>query len=311
MSRITLLAMTSIAVCVCCLSISTLGEPFSNAASVFDLCMGARPFSMGNAFVGLADDGNSILYNAAGLAWSTGLSLLSSYEARPDTAAYGNIAVSLPRFGVALHYFDFGDVPETDEFGNTIGIFSYSAMGFVAAAAMKASDLPLFSRVSLADHFSLGIGARFLHVSTLDPGSGTGFGLDFSGLYRIDSPSPRVPAITGYGLGMVVENLTGLPIKYGNGHQEDWPTRMVVGTFVELADQMILAIDFNSEQSFCVGVEWTPIQALSLRGGIKNVGPWVWSFGVGLRFSGFAFDFSIVPHTYLNSQLRGSFTVEW
>ena len=196
MSRIGLQGFAAITMLICFLAISALGAPYSNAASVFDLCMGARPFSMGNAFVGLADDGNAILFNAAGLAWAKRLSLLSSYEARLGTATYGTLAVSLPRFGVGFHYFDFGDVPETDEFGNAVGTFGYSTIGLIAAAAVKATDLPFLSRVPLAENFGLGVGARFLHVSTLDPGSGTGFGLDFSGLYRVDSPSPRVPAIT-------------------------------------------------------------------------------------------------------------------
>ncbi len=72
---------------------------------IFELGMGARPLAMGGAFVGLADDGNALFYNAAGLAWAQGLSVLSSYEARPGTASYGTISASLPHFGFSIHYF--------------------------------------------------------------------------------------------------------------------------------------------------------------------------------------------------------------
>ena len=154
------------------------GEEYSNVASLFDLGMGARPLGIGGAFVGLADDGNALFYNPAGLAWAEGLSVLSSYEARPGTASYGNLSVSLPHFGFGVHYFDFGDVPETDEFGNVIGTFSYRNYAFIAAAGMRAADLPFLSRMPLANNVGFGIGAKFLKVSTLDPGSGSGFAID-------------------------------------------------------------------------------------------------------------------------------------
>ena len=40
----------------------------------FDVNLGGRPLGMGNAFVGLADDVNSLLYNPGGLAWAKGVS---------------------------------------------------------------------------------------------------------------------------------------------------------------------------------------------------------------------------------------------
>lgn len=311
MSQTRCTVLTGIAVTLCFLSFSALAETYSNAASIFDLGMGARPFSMGSAFVGLADDGNAILYNQAGLAWESGLSFLSSYEARPDTASYGTLAASFPRIGFSIHYFDFGVVSETDEFGNIVGTFSYSNVGLVAASAVKASDLPFLSQAPLAENFGFGLGVRLLKVNTLNPGSGTGLGLDFSVLFRSESPSPRVPIVTGYGLGAVIENVTGLPVKYESGHQEDWPLKMVLGTSLEFLDQIILAVDFTSEKSFRLGVEWTPIPAISFRSGIKNEGVWMWSFGGGLAFRNFVLDFSIVPHPYLNSQLRGAIEMHW
>jgi len=287
------------------------GEQYSNVASIFDLGMGARPLAMGGAFVGLADDGNALLHNPAGLAWAQGLSVLSSYEARTGTASYGNLSASLPHFGFGVHYFDFGDVPETDEFGDVIGTFGYRNYALIAAAGMKAVDLPFLTRMPLAENIGFGLKAKFLKVSTLDPGNGTGFAIDLPFLFRSESPSPRVPIITSYGFGLVFENLIGLPIKYTSGHQENWQRKLIIGMSCGLLDQVILAMDVTSKKSVRFGVEWTPIPALSLRTGLKNEGVWIWSLGIGMRFRNFVFDFAVVPNPYLNSQIRGSLGVSW
>ena len=287
------------------------GEQYSSVASIFDLGMGARPLAMGGAFVGLADDGNVLFYNPAGLAWAHGLSVLSSYEARPGTASYGNLSASLPHFGFGVHYFDFGDVPETDEFGNVLATFGYRNYALIAAAGIKASDLPFLARIPLAESIGFGLKAKLLKVSTLDPGNGTGFAIDLPFLFRSESPSPRVPIITSYGFGVVIENLIGLPIKYESGHQEDWSRKLIIGISLEFLDQAILAMDVTSEKSVRLGVEWTPIPALSIRTGLKNEGVWIWSLGIGMRFRNFVFDFAVVPHSYLNSQIRGSLGVSW
>ena len=290
---------------------SVSGEQYSNVASIFELGMGARPLAMGGAFVGLANDGNALFYNPAGLAWTQDLSVLSSYESRPGTAIYGNLSASLPHFGFGVHYFGFGDVPETDAFGNILGTFSYRNYTLIAAAGIKAADLPFLARTPLAESIGFGLKAKFLKVSTLDPGSGTGFAIDLPFLFRSNSPSPRFPIITSYGFGIVIENLVGLPIKYGSGHQENWPRKLIIGTSLEFLDQVILAMDVTSEKSIRLGVEWTPIPAVSLRTGLKYEDIWMWSLGLGVRFRNFVLDFAVVPHPYLSSQIRGSLGASW
>ena len=290
---------------------SASAEEYSNVASMFDLGMGARPLAMGEAFTGLADDGNALFYNPAGLAWMKGLSLLSSYELRLGTASYGHLSAAFSHFGFGIHYFDFGEVPETDEFGNVLGSFSYRNYAFIAAVGTRAADLPFLSRIPFAENVAFGLKAKVLKISTLEPGSGTGFAVDVSFLFRSDSPSLRVPFIAGYGLGLVVENLIGPPIQYGSGHQEPWPRKATAGIAVELLDQMVLTMDAATDDCIGIGVEWTPIPSISLRGGLKHEGVWMWSLGMGAHFNNFIFDYTVVIHPYLNNQLRGSLTVSW
>ena len=202
-------------------------------------------------------------------------------------------------------------MPETDEFGNVIGTFGYRNYALIAGAGVKAGDLPFLARMPLAENIGFGLKAKRLKVSTLDPGSGTGFALDLPLLFRSESPSPRLPIITSYGFGFVVENIFSLPIKYESGHQENWPRRLILGTSLEFLDQVILAMDVTSEKSIRLGVEWTPIPAVSFRSGLKYEDIWMWSLGMGTRFRNFVFDLAVIPHPYLNSQLRGSLVVSW
>ena len=293
------------------IAVPASGEQYSNVASIFDLGMGARPLAMGGAFVGLADDGNALFYNPAGLAWTQDLSILSSYEARPGTASYGTISASLPHFGFSVHYFDFGDVPKTDEFGNILGTFGYRNYALIAAAGMKLSDLMLLRQIPLAENVGLGLDLKYLKIATSDPGNGSGFSIDFPFIFRSNSPSPRFPIITSYGFGLVIQNLLSLPINYASDHQESWQRKFTVGLSFGLLDKIILAVDATSEKSVHLGVEWTPIPAVSFRTGLKNDGIWTWSLGMGLRFRNFILDLAVVPHPYLNSQIRGSLGVIW
>ena len=174
---------------------------------MFELGMGARPLAMGGAFVGLADDGNALFYNPAGLAWVKDLSVLSSYEARLGIASYGSLSASLPRFGFGIHYFDFGDVPETDEFCNVIGTSSYRNYALIAGAGFKASDLPFLARMPFGENIGFGLKATLFKVSTLAPGNGRGFSIDLPLLFRSTSSPRGRNIITGYGFGLVIQNI--------------------------------------------------------------------------------------------------------
>jgi len=287
------------------------GEQYSNTAFLFDLGTGARPLAMGEAFVGLADDGNALFYNSAGVAWIKDLSLLSSYEMRLGTSSYGHLSIALSHFGFGIHYFDFGEVPETDEFGNVLGSFTYRNYAFIAAGGIKAADLPFLMHMPFAENVAFGLKAKVLKISTLEPGSGSGFAVDLSILFRSDTLSLRMPFITGYGLGLVIENLIGPPIQYGSGHQESWPREVTAGIAVHLLDQVVLAMDAATDDRIGLGFEWTPIPYASFRGGLKHEGAWTWSLGMGVHFNNFIFDYTVVIHPHLNNQLRGSLTVSW
>ena len=290
---------------------SVSGEPYSNVAALFDLGMGARPLAMGGAFVGLADDGNALLHNPAGLAWSDGFSVLSSVELRPSTASYGHVSACLRNLGVGMHYFDFGDVPETDEFGNVIGVFSYRNYGAIAGTGLSAADLPLLSGMSLAHSFAFGLSVKLLVIDTAEPGDGNGFAMDLSLLLRLDEPHFGRPYLTRFTFGVLLENVLGVPITYESGHREEWEKKVAIGSSVEVANQVIASVQVTNMGTVHMGVEWSPVPTLAVRCGVKRDGVWMWSLGMGVTFGRFAFNYALVVHPVLNNQHRGSLTIDW
>jgi len=291
------------------LSLPTFSQPYTTTASVLDLGMGARPLGMGEAFVGLADDGNAIFYNPAGLAWSQGLNILSSYETRPGIANYGHISGCLSHFGFGMHYFDFGSVPKIDEFGNVLGSFSYRNYILIAGVGVKGSVLPFLGQVPVFRDIAFGVRVKFLRVDTLVPGNGGSFAADLSLLLRSDWPSFAWPFITGYGLGFFLKNFVGLPLRYASGHQENWSKKVVMGFSIELMGRVILATDFANNTGLRLGLEWNPLPGLAVRGGLRNEGVYIWSFGLGVEFANFSLDYAFVAHPHLSDQHRLSFCV--
>lgn len=301
--RYLLLVVAVILGSLCLVALPMLGEPYSNVASVLDLGMGTRPLALGGAFVGLADDGNALSFNPAGLAGLQGLSVLSSGEVRPGIGVFGQVAVALPRLGLGLHYFDFGDVPQVDEHGNITGTFSYRTYTLIAGAGIRGTDLGL-KNVPLLRDLGVGIKVKFFTVSTLDPGSGSGLAFDLSLLYGGSKTRLRMGFLTGFGMGLVLENIFGMPIRYGSGHVEDWPRAVTLGLSATLFNTWTFAADFAAGKGVRVGLEWCPLPALAVRAGLRSEGVVMWSFGVGVRYGMFALDYAIVAHPHLAPQHR-------
>ncbi len=287
-----------------------LATPYSSVGEAFELGIGARSAAMGGAFVGLIDDKSALFSNPANLAWGEKLTVVSTLQTTLATASSGDILASFKNFAIGVHYFDFGDVPETDESGNLTGYFSYRNYTFAAAAGFKI-NLPSLVRMGLGESIGCGIRAKLFTTDTLTPGNTTGVSVDVSLLLRGELSNVRGSPIEGYALGLLFENLVGTPIGYGSDHQEELPRRATIGGSLLLTIHALLSVDLTSTQDVRFGVEWTPTSALSIRGGLKNEGVWIWSAGLGLLVRDFTFDLAIVSHPYLNKQFRGSLAVYW
>ena len=289
------------------LAITVVGEPYSNVASVLELSVGARPLALGGAFVGLADDGNALIFNPAALAALRGLSFFSSGGLQPDFGLQGEIGATFSHLGLCLQYFDFGDIPQVDEFGNIVGSFSYRTYTLIVGAGICGADLGL--KGPLFGALGFGIKAKYLTVDTLAPGRGSGFALDVSIIYGGPNTKPRMGFITGFGLGLTIENVIGIPITYGSGHREPWSRNVTLGASATLFNSWVLTMDVVMGKGLRLGGEWRPASALMVRIGLRNEGVVIWSLGLGVRFGIFTLDYAFVAHPILPSQHHLSFAL--
>jgi hypothetical protein len=256
--------------------------------------VGTRPLSMGGAFLAVADDGNAIYWNPAGLA---------RMERIQASFAYANL------FGIGIksYYANFLSrlyfiPPLTDYL--TLGVdwfaldagddeLQFNRDQFNFALAFKPPKTVPFFR-----NLSLGVTAKLLKmdaklVDGLTEIDAHGYGWDLGLLYHLD----KLPLMPGrFKLGLMVHDGGGTQVKHDTGVRETvlhrnirwglsyqpfdvWPNKKI-----PLSDPMI-ALDFDERVH--VGVEFWLAHAIALRAGWQkdfHTGekPTL-SFGLGLK----------------------------
>lgn len=306
----------------------------SEAAVLFLLISpGARAAGMGEAFVAVADDATAVYWNPAGLAYLTGREITimhakwlpqlvtdMSYEFIAYRQYFEDLGGSL---GCNVTFLNLGEQVQTGEEGPTpLGTFQSWDLGVTFCYATK-----------ITQNLGLGVGMRYIH-SHLSPvgaveeegkGIGNAFAVDLGILYKL-------PFLKGLSLGANLSNM-GPKITYIDAAQADaLPTNLKIGFAYRLLDleynKLTLAIDTNKllvvkhgnetepfykaiftawtdgslrEQASRLissfGVEYVYNNMIYLRAGYyydeegKVKYP---SFGAGLQYSQFRFDFAYV-----------------
>ncbi len=279
--------------------------------SLFDLGMGARPPGMGGAFTGLADDENALLYNPAGLASLAGFHFSSLFESRFGRALDGSVALAAPHLGIALFSLRVGGIARTDEAGRPQGQFDYGNFGLIAGAGYRWSDLfggdlPL----------SLGGQFKFLSVSSPPAGNGIGFSLAPALLLELRRLTLGPVQLRALRLGLLVENLIGLPLCSGSGHCEPWALGARLGLSADLTPDLTLALDLETSGDLHLGGEWhlrradlmrLGLEELALRLGAQTTGN-VFSFtaGLGIAYQNFSLQYAFISHPRLGGSSRFS-----
>ncbi|MFC2083227.1 hypothetical protein ACFLSG_04230, partial [Candidatus Bipolaricaulota bacterium] len=169
--------------------------------------------------------------------------------------------------GLSVQYFDFGDVPETDEFGTTIGTFSYRSYVVLAGGGISGADIPLISSLKLANSLAFGLSVKVHRVDTLEPGDGTGLSLDVPFLLRVDDPLFGEPYVTGFSFGVRLQDVLGAAMTFESGHEESWIAKVIIGSSLEFVDRITVATDVASDGGLHFGLEWRPVSALSVQCG--------------------------------------------
>ena len=263
---------------------------------------GTRPRSMGEAFVAVADDGNAIYWNPAGLGRMERIQASFAYADLYGLGIHNYYASFLSRvyfippltdylaFGVdwlGIHALDRYPITGDEEFGAREDHFNFSL------ALTPPKYLPLLRHLTLGAN-----GKYFKSIGELDGHRDAdfgGWGWDFGMLYDLGA----LRHITnGLQIGVMVhdvgntharhkatrtrERLYHENIRYGLSYRPfgDWPG----GKKIPISDP-IIALDFDDRIHF--GLEFWLAKTLALRAGwqkdLHAEGQASFSFGVGFR----------------------------
>ena len=254
----------------------------------------ARPLGMGEAFLAIADDGNALFWNPAGLPSLEHHEIVSGYTDLFGIGIKNNIIGYV--FPMANNYalgFDWAHLsfedPELgfkeDNFKLSYGHRVWKELSFGSALRYIATDVIL-------DSNSLG--------------KGSGWGLDMSFLY--------VP-VKWLRLGMVVRDVTDTEVQYDDGGSRVIdPRSFQFGTAYRPMEDLTVALDVDDQLHFG-GEYWLSDNMLGLRGGLQKdldtSEPMTYSGGASVRYKLFQFDYAYVIPPTLPSSHRFSLSLSF
>jgi len=272
---------------------------FSQAAAfaALDQGVGARPISLGYAFVGQADDGSGIFVNPAGVSSIKNLELINMFSSPIENTTFLNLGGALPNI-----------------FQGTIGIgYNNSTSTGISVSSTESVDyteqeiLLLYSK-KVMENFSLGLNLKFFskglskELPYLIKTQGKGFDIDLGAKYKLNDFTD---------LGLVLYNIlpSGMGGKYtlDHGGEEAIPSTLKLGissNWFMLEQQLTTNLDLekapttNAPYLLHFGAEYWPIKSFALRMGLdqttknQNEAYNNITAGFGIKLAGITLDYA-------------------
>ncbi len=279
--------------------VGTIGyaRNYSNAAMDFlKLGQGARVNGIGEAFVGLADDINTLYWNPAGLGQLKDREVTIMYL-KPfneiNGLSYSYLASVFPMkepgcFGTSISYYGYGEEERYDASGSDDGTWEAFDMGFCFGLGGM-----------IQDNLSLGGSLKAIY-GEIDKSNAWGLCSDIGVLYML-------PSIPDMKIGAVIKNI-GTRIKFEE-ESDPLPLTLKTGFSYHLPETLppitvVLDATFPDDNDLYVGMGGEYVYQnvlgimLALRMGFKS-GPQEegsgLTAGVGIKGSRFGFDFAYQP----------------
>ncbi|MFH1542453.1 MAG: PorV/PorQ family protein [bacterium] len=271
--------------------------------------MGARPLGLGRAYVAMAEDGDALFANPAGLARITNPKLTSMYSSLMSDVDYIVIGGAYPfgkksAIGAGFINSSSGNIPLTDITGSTIGNGRWSNSVIFVSYGTYTSNFPLLSK--LPRDVLLGGSLKYFSVggdgsADIEAASGTGYSADFSAMV---APTDYLM------LGANLQNAVGGKIEKESGVTDKIPVNLKMGAKLSLLGnenssftghqnrKLYVNVDHNmvgsnQPNTTHAGVEFWPNSNLALRVGSDDN---ELTAGLGLRFSGIEFNYAYHPY---------------
>jgi tetratricopeptide (TPR) repeat protein len=265
-------------------TLATLAPCRAGAGTSLQVPVGARAIAMGGAFSAISDDATAIYWNPAGLPWighqEIGVSHADLYNSGINDNFASFILPLSRNQAAAADWYDSGFNDNELDFGESRIDLSYGHR--------------------FGSKLSAGLTGKYLNRNTNLDGSsvrrGTGAGLDLGLLYH-PFGSLRLSA--------VAQDVFDTKITYssGDGTVVAFPRTTKLGAAYSPIANATVAVDVDDRLH--VGAEYRPIEPIALRAGVVNdpsgTDGSIPSFGVGLKWSVFRFDYALVDHPVLGT----------
>ena len=242
----------------------------------------ARTIGLGGAFVGVADDASTVVWNPAGLA------TLVPNELRFETAMLFedtsinalNFAVpgnKLPSFALSIVDLRSGGFQRTNELNDDLGEFSQGETAYILSAAKN-----------LNTRFAIGTNVKVIRQA-VEEASSNGVGFDLGAVYQV-TPAVKV--------GVSALNLGG-PNLTLRDTKETYPLEFRVGfSALVLRGRALLTAEVDQASGpgtrFRGGTEYWVQPAFALRVGMDDQDP---AGGMSYRFANkYQFDYGVLDH---------------
>lgn len=320
--------------------VSDVSKRGTVAAPFLNISQGARATAMGSSFTAIADDPTAIFWNVAGIARLEQNGVVVDHTEYFADLGYNFVAAavhmgSLGTLGLSIIASDYGemDVTTIDEpmgTGQTFGVTDFA--------------VSLAYAVNLTDNFSIGFNPKVVYQGIWDM-SATTFAIDMGILYNTP--------FEGFVLGMSLTNFSPdkmqmngtnsvvlhdpdettsgnnnrIPAELSTG-EWDMPMGFKIGVSwhpieTDMHD-LILSVDAahpNNDYEYAnVGLEYTIMELVSLRGGYKNLfldnAEETYTFGGGIQRRivgnmGLHFDYAYMAFGRLGDVHKVSFGIDF
>jgi len=294
------------------------GGPGSTGSVALKLPSGARPTAMGGAFVGVADDVNTLYWNPAGLATVAFPELSALHTLYLADTTYQSVGYAQPlgplgTLAGAISILNYGNIPQTFE----------GEDGLYLGEKGNSSPMDYFVNVGWGESLPPFLGMNRLKGGVTLKGAfqqlsgGTLVGLGLTGGALLDTP------VQGLRLGMVVDNLGGLAGK-GRWLPLVWALGGSYGTALGSSFRALYALDvkmaIDTNPMFNMGAELEAFRLLQLRAGWRGGGaaggP---SLGLGVKYPLtwfartmiFKMDYALAYYDELGSSQRFQLAVQF
>jgi S-layer homology domain/Glucodextranase, domain B len=208
---------------------------FALTADPMDLSTGARSMGMGNAYVGVAEDSETVFVNPAGLGAISSLKLGSMYTSLLDDVNYTVISGVYPMdnntgtLGAGIINQAVSGIPLFSNTGTAEGNGTYGDNVFFISHGFDLGKKGL-STSNLYGGYTLKYFMKSASGQDTDNMTGTGFAADLGLLYK---PSGSV----SYGL--TLQNILAGTMNYADGSEDDIDSAMKIGTNITLLGDAI------------------------------------------------------------------------